>query len=128
LRAIAERRLSLAPLDDNAARAMALAWDLAGTSDSVARWLAVADTGLVWEVHVSQFQSTEHSTTVNGYVANAVPRALQPTRLVFEFLDAGGNMLFAGTSEIPALEPRGRSPINVRVDQGGAASWRYRRE
>jgi tetratricopeptide (TPR) repeat protein len=128
LHAIAARRLELAPLDDAAARAMALAWDVAGTPDSVARWLAVADTGLAWKVHVSQFQATEHSTSVNGYVANAVPRALGPLTLTFEFLDDGGAVVFSTAVDVPALEPRGRAPLSVRVDQGGAASWRYRRE
>jgi len=128
LRAIAATRLGLAPLDDGAARAMALAWNLAGASDSVARWLAVADTGLAWKVHVSQFQATEHSTSVNGYVVNAVPRALAPLTLTFDFLDAGGQVMFSASASVPALEPRGRAPLSVRVDQGGAVSWRYRRE
>jgi tetratricopeptide (TPR) repeat protein len=128
LRAVAARRLTLAPLDDGAARAMALAWDLAGVSDSVARWLAVADTGLAWKVHVSQFQATEHSTSVNGYVANAVPRALDALTLTFEFLDDAGAVTFTAPVALPALEPRGRAPLTVRVDRGGAVSWRYRRE
>jgi tetratricopeptide (TPR) repeat protein len=128
LRSIAERRVALAPLDDGAARAMALAWDLAGASDSVARWLAMADTGVVWKVHVSQFQATEHATSVTGYVANAVPRGLDPLTLTFEFLDASGAVAFTASVELPALEPRGRAPLAVRVDRGGAASWRYRRE
>ena len=128
LRTIAARRMALAPLDEAAARAMASAWDLAGVPDSAGRWRAVADTGLGWKVHVTQFQATEHSTSVNGYVTNALPRGLEPLTLVFEFLDGAGGVASTATATVPALEQGGRAPLAVRVDRGGAASWRYRRE
>ena len=128
LRAIAERRRALAPLDDAAARATALAWELAGVSDSAARWRAEADTGLGWKVHVTQFQATEHSTSLNGYVANATQRGLDPLTLVFEFLDREGGVAFTTPVTVPALARAGRAPLAVRMDRGGAASWRYRRE
>jgi tetratricopeptide (TPR) repeat protein len=128
LRAIAELRRALAPLDDAAARATAWAWDLAGVPDSAARWRAVADTGLGWEVHVTQFQTTEHSTSANGYVVNGAPRGLDPLSLMFEFLDAEGAVVFSMPVTIPALERGARAPLAVRVDRGGAVSWRYRRE
>jgi hypothetical protein len=128
VRAVAERRRALAPLDDAAARAVALAWDLAGVPDSAMWWRAVADTGLGWEVHVTQFQTTEHSTSTNGYVVNGLPRALEPLTLIFEFLDAEGTVAFSAPVTVPALEQGGRAPLAVRVDRGGAVSWRYRRQ
>jgi tetratricopeptide (TPR) repeat protein len=127
LRKAADRRLALAPLDPGAARAVALACDLAGQPDSASQWLAVADTGLAWNVHVTQFQPTEHAASLNGYVRNAVPRTLPALDLVFEFLGADGSVLAAIPVSIPALEPRGRAPLTVRGEQGGAVSWRYRR-
>jgi len=127
LRDVAERRLALAPLDPAAARAMALAWDLAGIGDSARRWVAVADTGLGWNVQVTQFQATEHGSAVNGDVRNAGARALPAVDLVFEFLDGAGGVIGSTTVSIPALDPRGRAPLSARVEQGGAASWRYRR-
>jgi tetratricopeptide (TPR) repeat protein len=128
LRETAERRLALAPLDDAAARAMALAWDLAGGTDSAMRWRAVADTGLGWEVHVTQFQATEHATAANGYVVNGLPRGLEPITLLFEFLDGEGAVMFSTPVAIPALDPGARAPVAARVDRGGAVSWRYRRQ
>jgi hypothetical protein len=125
---VAARRLALAPLDPAAARANALAWDLKGNADSARAWVAVADTGLAWSVHVTQFQATEHVSGVNGYVRNAVPRALPAMVLVFDFLDASGAVLGSATAEIPALDVRGRAPLAVRIEQSGAASWRYRRQ
>ncbi|MDH5197004.1 MAG: hypothetical protein OEY20_07115 [Gemmatimonadota bacterium] len=128
LMSIAQQRLALAPLDDGGARAVALAWDVAGQADSARRWVAMADTGLGWHVRVTQFQTTEHSTSVTGYARNARPQALGPLTLLFEFLDDEGGVAFTSSVTIPALEPGGRAPLSVRVDRGGAASWRYRRE
>jgi tetratricopeptide (TPR) repeat protein len=127
LMAIAQRRRSLEPLDPAAARAMAYAWDLRGNKDSTNRWIAVADTGLAWNVHVIQFQGGDQAASLRGTVSNAVSRALPATDLVFEFLDDEGAVLFTSTVSVPALEPKGRAPISVRVDQKGAMSWRYRR-
>lgn len=127
VREAADRRLALAPLDPAAARAVALAWDLAGQPDSAGRWVAVADTGLAWNVHITQFQPTEHAASLNGYVRNAVARALPPLELVFEMLGPDGTVLASMPFAVPALEPRGRAPLSLRTEQGGVVSWRYRR-
>lgn len=128
LMAVGQQRLALAPLDDGGARAMAMAWDVAGQADSARYWIAMADSGMGWSVRVTQFQTTEHSTSVNGYVRNIRSQALEPLTLLFEFLDAEGGVAFTSSLAVPALDPNGRAPIAVRIDQGGAASWRYRRE
>ena len=127
LMAIAKRRRSLEPLDPAAARAMAYAWDLRGNKDSTNHWLAVADTGLAWNVRIMQFQGGEQAASISGAVTNAVARAPPAMDLVFEFLDGDGAVLFTSTVSVPPLEPKGRAPISVRVDQVGAVSWRYRR-
>ena len=124
----ARHLMNLDPLDPGSARAVALAWDLAGVTDSVARYMALADTGLGWNVHVLQFQSRDQGTTLSGYVRNASRRALPATSLVFEFLDTSGAVLFSTTVAIPALQPNGRQQLAIREEQGGAAAWRYRRE
>jgi tetratricopeptide (TPR) repeat protein len=124
---VAHQRLALAPLDPAAARAVALAHDLAGRRDSAVRWLAVADTGLAWNVQVTQFQPTEHAASLSGLVRNAVPRPLPALDLVFEFLGADGSVVATTPVSVPALEPNGRAPLSVRAEQGGAVSWRYRR-
>jgi tetratricopeptide (TPR) repeat protein len=125
---VARLRIALEPLDPSAARAMALAWDLQGTRDSVRRWVAAADTGLGWHVRVSQYQGGEAFTSISGSVANATARPLPALALVFEFLDQAGQALFNERVSVPALDPQGRAPFTVRVERGGAASWRYRRE
>jgi tetratricopeptide (TPR) repeat protein len=124
---VARRRITLAPLDPEAARAMALAWDLAAQGDSTRRYLALADTGLGWNVRVSAFTAGERSTSLSGYVVNVGANTRPPMELLFEFLDVTGAVVGAATAAVPALEPRARSQLAVRLDQGGAVSWRYRR-
>lgn len=128
LRDAARRLQEIDPLNPATPRAMALAWDLAGGSDSVARYLAVADTGLGWNVVVSQFAATERSVALNGNVRNASGRALPATTLVVEFLGSSGEVVASETVDLPALAPGGRQPLAVRVDRGGAVAWRYRRQ
>jgi hypothetical protein len=106
----------------------ALAFDIAGLTDSAARYLALADTGLGWNVNVLQFQSREQNTTLSGYVRNASRRALPATSLVFDFLDTTGQVLFSTMIPVSALDPNGRQSLAIRLEQGGAAAWRYRRE
>jgi tetratricopeptide (TPR) repeat protein len=128
LMATARHLLDLDPLDPGSARAMALAFDIAGLTDSAARYLALADTGLGWNVNVLQFQSREQNTTLSGYVRNASRRALPATSLVFDFLDTTGQVLFSTMIPVSALDPNGRQSLAIRLEQGGAAAWRYRRE
>lgn len=125
---VAHRLLALEPLNPASARAMALAWDLAGQADSTARYLALADTGLAWNVTISQFTPGARATSVSGTVRNVVGRPLAAMALMFEFLDPAGTVLFRQAAAVPALAPGGREAIQVRVEQGGAVAWRYRRE
>lgn len=123
-----QQRLALAPLDPSAARTVAMAWEAMEQPDSVARWLARADTGLGWHVRISQFQPGEENTSLSGTVTNATDHPQPPLALAFEFLNEAGEVLFTHPVTIPALEPKAREPLRLRIEQGGAASWRYRRE
>jgi tetratricopeptide (TPR) repeat protein len=128
LAAVARRLIGLQPLSAACARAMAMAWDLAGQADSTARYLALADTGLAWNVTITQFNPGEHSTSLNGYVRNVSARTLPTMTLVFEFLDASGAVTFSEPVAVAALEPGARNLIEIRSEQTGAVAWRYRRE
>jgi hypothetical protein len=126
LRSVARRRLDLAPLDPDAARAMAIAWDLSLNRDSALKYLALSDTGLGWNVRAGALTLGQGLTSLDGQVTNVgkVPRpALE---LVFEFLGARGAALGAVTVTIPPLAPGARAPFQARLARGGAASWRYR--
>lgn len=126
LLAVARRRLDLAPLDPDAARAIAIAWDLSLNRDSALKYLALSDSGLGWNVRAGAFWVGQHATSLEGQVTNAGAAPRPALELVFEFLDAGGAVLGAVPVTIPPLAPGARAPFQARLAQGGAASWRYR--
>ncbi len=128
LLATAQQLMELDPLNSQGVRMLAAAWDLTGNSDSVLKYVALADTGLGWSVTVTQFLPTESAAVLNGSVANISLGPLGPTTLVFEFLGADGSVLASSTAEVPALESRRRHAISVRADVGDAVGWRYRRQ
>jgi tetratricopeptide (TPR) repeat protein len=126
LLAVARRRLDLAPLDPDAARAVAIAWDLSFDRDSALKYLALSDGGLGWNLRAAAFGVGRHTTSLEGQVTNAGAAPRPALELVFEFLDAGGAVLGAVPVTIPPLAPGARAPFQARLAQGGAASWRYR--
>jgi tetratricopeptide (TPR) repeat protein len=128
LLATAQQLMELDPLNVQGVRMIAAAWDLAGNSDSVVKYVALADTGLGWSVTVTQFLPSESAAVLNGSVANISLSPLGPMTLVFEFLGADGTVLATSAADVPALESRRRHQISVRVDVGNAVGWRYRRQ
>lgn len=128
LEPVARQLVGLDPLSQNTMRTLAMAWDLRGQRDSVTHYVALADTGIGWNVNVTQFTPRDSSTVLTGAVVNVGRRALPAITLVFDFLDAGGTALFSETVAVPALEPRNRERISLRLDRGGAVAWRYRRQ
>jgi tetratricopeptide (TPR) repeat protein len=127
LRSVARRRLDLAPLDPDAARAVAIAWDLSLNRDSALRYLALSDTGLGWNVRAGALMLGQSVTALDGQVTNVGKGPRPALELVFEFLDAGGAVLGAVPVSVPPLAPGAQAPFQARLARGGAASWRYRR-
>lgn len=124
---LAQQLIALDPLNQQAVRMLAGAWDLNGQRDSARAYLQAAQGGMKWGVRVTQFLATEGSTVLNGEVSNIAGARVEPTTLEFDFLRADGTVIATSAVEVPALEPGGRHSIALRVAQGGAAGWRYRR-
>ncbi len=122
----ARRVVALDPLSRNAVRQLATAWELAGQADSVARYQALADTGIKVDVTVASFVAGQGGHTLTGIAANALPRPSAPMRLTFEFLDAAGQPLATTAVQIPAMAATATHQFEVRVAQPAARGWRYR--
>jgi tetratricopeptide (TPR) repeat protein len=126
-RAVA-RLLALDPLNPQSVRMLAAAWELAGEQDSVAKYVALADSGLGLAVTVTQFIPAAGAATANGSIQNLSSGSSAPAAIVFEFLDASGSVVGAATVDVPALESRRRHAFTARADGTGAVAWRYRRQ
>lgn len=126
LRQAAGRMVELDPLNPQSVRMLAGAWELAGEQDSVAKYVALADSGLGLAVTVTQFIQTAGTATANGSIQNLSGSASAPAALVFEFLDASGTVVGSATVDVPALESRRRHAFTARTEAPAAVGWRYR--
>jgi tetratricopeptide (TPR) repeat protein len=125
---VVERLLEIDPLNPQSVRLMAAAWDLAGNTDSVMKYVALADSGLGLGVTVTQFIPSARSSVANGSILNMSPRPSEPTVITFEFLDTEGTVVGSATVDVPALEPNRRHAFTAEADVPHAAAWRYRRQ
>jgi tetratricopeptide (TPR) repeat protein len=124
----AQQLVELDPLNQQAVRMLAAAWNFKGASDSVLKYVALADTGLRWSFMVTQFLPTESAVVLNGSVSNISLNPTETTTLSFEFLGTDGTVLATSNAEVPPLESRRRHAVSVRADVGGVVGWRYRRQ
>jgi len=127
LRTTADQLVAIDPLNPQSVRMVAAVWELANEPDSVARYVALADSGLGLTVTVTQLVPAPRSATVNGSIQNVSAAASPPAVIAFEFLDATGAVLGTATIDVPPLEPRRRHAFSASAEVGGVAAWRYRR-
>jgi tetratricopeptide (TPR) repeat protein len=127
LRTTADQLVAIDPLNPQSVRMVAAVWELANEPDSVARYVALAESGLGLTVTVTQLVPAPRSATVNGSIQNVSAAASPPAVIAFEFLDATGAVLGTATIDVPPLEPRRRHAFSASAEVGGVAAWRYRR-
>lgn len=126
LRRAADRMVELDPLNPQSVRMLAGAWELAGEPDSVAKYVALADSGLGLAVTVTQFIETAGTATANGSIQNLSGGTSAPAALLFEFLDTSGAVVGSATVDVPPLESRRRHAFTARTEAPAAVGWRYR--
>ncbi len=127
LRRAASQLVAIDPLNPQSVRMLAAAWELHGERDSVAKYVALADSGLGLAVTVTQFIPTAGTATANGSIQNISSAPSAPAAVVFEFLDASGAVVGSATVDVPALAARQRHAFTARAEVPGAVAWRYRR-
>ena len=122
----AQRLVALDPLNRASVRLLAGGWELKGRRDSVAKYMARADTGLGVEVTVTSFAPDSNGAALSLTAANLRTTPSQPLHLQVEFLDAKGAVLSAQTAAIPALPPSQSQQAQLKATAKGIVGWRYR--
>lgn len=123
---VAQRLVVLDPLNRNSLRLLAAGWDFRGRRDSTLRYLAVADSILTVDVGVSSFAPDSTGFALTALATNAKSAPSKPFRLVFEFLDARGQVAASQTTDIPAIPPHSSHQIDLHVSGKTIVGWRYR--
>ena len=123
---LAQRVYALDPMNRSTIAKVAGGWQLKGKKDSVLYYLQVADSMPV-EITVSSFSATEKEATLDGQMTNVRPKASPPLKIIFDFLDAKGNVVATQPQDVPALDPSGSQGFKLKVEQPGVVAWRYKR-
>lgn len=125
---IAQRLVKVDPLNRMSLRLLAFAHQRMGHVDSTLHYLRVADSTLITDVTISQFDPQEQSAEVKGVITNMRTTPSQPFKLVFEFLNTKGEVVATQTAEVPAIPPEGNHQFDLKAVGAAIQAWRYHRE
>ncbi len=125
---VARRLVSVDPMNRMSLRLLAFAHQRVGRVDSTLHYLRMADSTLVADVTLSEFDPQDSTARVKGLVTNLRNKPGQPFKLVFEFLNAQGEALAKQSTDVPALPPQGTHLFEITVAAKGVAAWRYHKE
>lgn len=123
---IAQRLHQVDPLNRSSLAKLAGAWQLEGKKDSVLYYLTVADS-LTLEVTVSSFTPDEKGAKLEGLFTNLKAKPTGGGAVMFEFLNARGEVADSSKQQIPTLEASSNHPFSIAVTHAGIVAWRYRR-
>ena len=123
----AQRLISLDPMNRQSLRLLAFAHQRMGHVDSTLHYLRVADSTLVGDVTITQFDPGEQEATLKAVVANLRPTPSPPFKLVFEFLNIKGEVVATQTVDVPSIAPTQSHTLEVKAPGAGIEAWRYRK-
>ena len=123
-----KRLTDIDPLNPQTMQMVAMAFNMAGARDSAQHYVNLARGEMGLTISVQQFIPTESNVVLNASAQNIGNDATTPMSIVFEFLDALGQVVGTHTEQIPTLPSRGQHAISLRVDASGAIAWRYKKQ
>ncbi|MGH7615540.1 MAG: tetratricopeptide repeat protein [Gemmatimonadales bacterium] len=125
---IAQRLILVDPLNRNAVRLVAQAWQLKNKGDSALHYVILADSLLPVDVTVSRFSPGDQSASIAGLITNYHTKPSVPFKLVFEFLTASGEPVATQTVDVPAIDAGGNHPFTIQAIGAKVEAWRYKKE
>jgi tetratricopeptide (TPR) repeat protein len=126
--ATAQRLVAVDPLNRMSLRLLAFSHQRLGRVDSTLHYLRQADSLLVADVTVSVFEPDDQGAELKGLVTNmrATPNA--PFTLLFEFIDARGQVIATQSVDVPAIQPQQTHAFEMKALGAGILAWRYRKQ
>jgi tetratricopeptide (TPR) repeat protein len=124
----AQRLVTLDPMNRTSLRLLAFAHQRIGHVDSTLHYLRMADSTLIADVTVSQFDPEDQSGEVKGIVTNLRATPSQPFKLVFEFLNTKGEVVATQSADVPVIPPQGTHEFDLKATGAGIQAWRYHKE
>lgn len=124
---MSRRLIAVDPMNRTAIRIMAFSQQQSGRIDSTLHYLRLGDSTLIADITVSQFDSTDTGRDVKGLVTNLRTTASPPLALVFEFVNAKGEVVATETAQIPAVPPGQSQTFELHPKGAGIIAWRYKK-
>jgi len=125
---VAQRLILVDPMNRNAVRLVAQAWQLKNKGDSALRYVILADSTLPVDVTVSRFSPGDQSASIAGLITNYHNKPSAPFKLAFEFLNTGGEAVATQSVDVPAIDAGGNHAFTLEAIGAKVEAWRYRKE
>ena len=125
---LAQRLLTVDPMNRGSIRLLAQAWQIKKQSDSALFYVTISDSLLPVDVSVGAFNMTDQGATISGVVTNYHNKASVPLTLVFEFLNKAGTVVTSTTTAIPAIDGSGSHAFQLQATGAGIIAWRYKKQ
>jgi tetratricopeptide (TPR) repeat protein len=126
--AMSRRLIVIDPMSRTSIRMAAYAQQLNGKVDSALHYYRLADSTLLADVTVTQFDSTETGREVKGIVTNVRPTPNQPFKLLFDFVNAKGELLETDTVQVAAIQAGQSQAFELKPKGATVVAWRYKKE
>jgi len=124
--AVGRRLYAVDPMSRHTLQMVAEAYRETGHTDSTLHYVTLADSLLPFDVTVGSFTPGDQSASLSGVATNFHSTKTAPAKLVFDFLDARGNVVGSQTADVPAIDPSGNQPFQLQVIGSGIVAWRYK--
>ena len=125
---MARRLIVVDPMNRMSIRMVAFAQQLNGKVDSTLHYLRLADSTLLADVTISQFDVTETGRDFKGIITNVRPRPNTPFNLVFDFVTVKNEVVATDTVQVPAIQAGQSQAFELQPKGVTIAAWRYRKE
>jgi len=126
--AMARRLIVIDPMSRTSIRMAAYAQQLNGKVDSALHYYRLADSTLLADVTISQFDSTETGREVKGIITNVRPTPNQPFKLVFDFVNAKNELVETDTVQVAAIQAGQSQAFELKPKGAAIVAWRYKKE
>ncbi len=126
--AMARRLIVIDPMNRTSIRMAAFAQQLNGKVDSTLHYLRLADSMLLVDVTISQFDSSETGREIKGIITNVRPKPNAPFNLVFDFVNAKNEVLETDTVQVAAIAAGQSQAFELKPKGATIAAWRYKKE
>ncbi|OLC98141.1 MAG: hypothetical protein AUI55_07350 [Gemmatimonadetes bacterium 13_1_40CM_2_70_7] len=124
---VAQKLHAADPLNRTGLRLMAQAWQFRGRGDSTLYYLTLGDSLLPVEVTIERFEAQDQKASLRGKVTNFHGKPSASLKLIFDFLNARGDVVASDSTNVPAIPANGEQPFQVQVTGAGVVAWRYKK-